>query len=212
MSERIGLFGGSFDPIHLGHLISARSLAERLGFKRVVLIPSARPPHKRGISMTAPEDRLAMAKLAVEDEELFEVSDLELARPGPSFTLDTVNEFRRRLGEDAELYWLIGADSLPEVPTWQRVGELVQRVTIVTATRPGWRPPEMTTLAIAVGEAAARRLLEHCIETPAIDISATGIRRRSAAGRSIRFLVPEGVWSYIHRHGLYTPSVNGAVQ
>ncbi len=203
MTERIGLFGGSFDPIHVGHLISARSLAETLDLSRVILIPSARPPHKQGVSITAPEHRLAMVRLAAEGEDLFEVSDLELARPGPSFTLDTVDHFRRVFGEDAPLFWLIGADSLPEVPTWHRVVDLVQRVTIVTATRPGWRSPEVGPLAQAIGEQAARRLLEHCLQTPGIDVSATQIRRRRAAGRSIRFLVPDPVWTYINHHGLY---------
>lgn len=202
MSQRIGLYGGSFDPIHFGHLISARSLAEQLGLDRVVLIPSARPPHKQGVSMTPAEHRLAMARLAVEGDPTFGVSEVELQREGPSYTFDTVAEFRRLVGPDIELVWFIGADSLPELPTWYRVAELVHAVRIVTACRPGWTPPAIDALGKAVGEASAQ-LLQDCFQTPRIDISATEIRHRVRAGQTIRYLTPEPVVSYIDRMRLY---------
>lgn len=203
MSKRIGLYGGSFDPIHVGHLISAHSIAEALSFSKVILIPSARPPHKEGVPMATAEDRMAMVRLAIEGDPLFEVSDVEMGRAGPSYTLDTVEEYRRCFGDSAELFWIIGADSLPELPTWHRIADLVQRVTIVTATRPGFVKPAVSDLAEAVGEEAARELLSNCCPTPGIDISATGIRTLVAAGRSIRYLTPEAVASYIQAHGLY---------
>ncbi len=203
MSKRIGLYGGSFDPIHVGHLISARSVAEALSFSTVILIPSARPPHKEGAAMTSAEHRLAMVRLAIEGDPLFEASDVELGRAGPSYTLDTVAEFHRRFGDTAELFWIIGADSLPELPTWHRIDELVKRVTIVTAARPGSVKPAVADLADAVGEEAARALLSDRCPTPEIDISATRIRARVAAGDSVRYLTPEAVASYIQRHGLY---------
>lgn len=203
MSQRVGLFGGSFDPIHFGHLISARSLAERLNLDRVILIPAAQPPHKRGRPITPGEDRLTMTRLAVEGDPWFEVCDAELRRQGPSYTFDTVSEIRAALGEGPALFWFIGADSLPELPSWYRIPELVRAVQIVTATRPGWRPPPAAQLAKAVSCADAAALLAHCYQTPAIDISATDIRGRVAAGRSIRYLTPEPVRAYISAHRLY---------
>ncbi len=203
MSQRIGLYGGSFDPIHFGHLISARGIAEQLGLDRVVLIPSARPPHKQAVPLTDPAHRLAMAALAVEEDPLYGVSDLELRRHGPSYTFDTVTEFRNMMGPDVELAWFIGGDTLPELPTWYRIAELVKIVRIVTACRPGWSPPPIDHLATAVGDEPAAQLLGDCLSTPAIDISATDIRNRVRAGKPVRYLVPDGVASYITKHALY---------
>ncbi|HKQ47085.1 MAG TPA: nicotinate-nucleotide adenylyltransferase [Phycisphaerae bacterium] len=203
MSQRIGLYGGSFDPIHFGHLISARSIAEQLGLARIVLIPSARPPHKRGVVLSDARHRLAMVKLAVAGDPLFEVSDVELHRAGPSYTIDTVADFRTRLGPEVELIWIIGADSLPELPTWHRIAELVTQVRIVTATRPGWKPPALEALAAVVGAVRAQALFDDCVSTPAIDISSTQIRERAAKKRSIRYLTPDEVTSYISKNGLY---------
>lgn len=204
--RRIGLYGGSFDPIHHGHLISARSLAERLDLERVLLIPAARPPHKPNIEMTAIEHRLAMATLAVDGDPLFDVLDIEAHRDGPSFTIDTVDQLQAELGAGTTLFWFIGGDTLPQLPTWHRVRELVQRVTIVTATRPGWNPPDAQVLADAVGLDAARALLDQCESTPSIGISATNIRFRCAEGRSIRYLTPPNVEDYIVSNRLYGPA------
>jgi len=203
MSERIGLYGGSFDPIHFGHLISARSIAEQIDLSRVILIPSARPPHKQGVWMTEAEHRLAMCRLAVHGDPLFEVSGVELNREGPSYTFDTVAHFRAQSSDTAGLFWIIGADSLPELPTWYRIADLVANVHIVTATRPGWESPSLSVLSQAVGPDHAQALLDNCHETPAIDISATDIRDRFVAGRSIHYLTPDAVASYISGHGLY---------
>lgn len=200
----VGLLGGSFDPIHFGHLISARSCAEQLGLDRIVLIPSAVPPHKRGVSLAEGAHRLEMARRAVEGDELFEVCDVEFQRSGPSYTIDTVDEIRRRgLGGSAELCWLIGADTLPQLHTWHRAAELVGRVRIVTVVRPGWSPPARAELAKWAGDEAADALLQNCVMTPAIEISASAIRERVRAGKSIRYLVPESVRSYIDATGLY---------
>ncbi len=203
MDARVGLFGGSFDPIHFGHLISARSLAEQLGLDRVILVPAAQPPHKQNRQITSGPHRLAMVELAVEGDPLFEVSDLELRRQGPSYTFDTVSEMRTRLGEHTSLFWFIGADSLPELPSWYRIAELVQAVQIVTATRPGWEPPPLARLEAVMPPGAAAALLCNCFQTPAIDISATDLRRRVANGLSIRYLTPESVRGYIRDHRLY---------
>ncbi len=204
MNERIGLYGGSFDPIHFGHLISARCIAERFDLSRVILIPSARPPHKQDSKVTDPQHRLAMTRLVVEDDPLFEVSDAELLRAGPSYTFDTVEHLRKRFGNSAELFWFIGGDTLPELPTWYRIAELVKRARIVTAARPGWEAPAKSVLAEAVGDEHAQGLLQDRCATPAIDISSSDIRMRVGAGRSIRYLLPMAARAYISTHRLYT--------
>jgi|CXWL01.1.fsa_nt_gi nicotinate-nucleotide adenylyltransferase len=204
MTTHIGLYGGSFDPIHFGHLISARSAAEQLGLSRIVLIPSAVPPHKQEHVLTPAEDRLSMARLAVADDPMFEVSDIELRRAGPSYTFDTVTQFRKQLGPAVNLCWIIGADSLSRLPTWYRIAELVKLVRIVTLTRPGWTHEQArVVLNAGLGPAATDVLLQDCLNTPAIQISATQIRTRLGDGKSIRYLVPESVRSYIKDKHLY---------
>jgi len=202
----ICLYGGSFNPIHFGHLISARSVAEQLGLSKVVVIPSASPPHKQRVEDLAPAaDRLAMARLAVEGDPLFDVDDLELRRTGPSYTFDTVTEYRQRVGAGTQLCWLIGADSLPELATWSRIAKLVEAVEIVTAERPGWRSPaaDLSGLRSAIGSAAVEKLLSRCLTTPEIGISASEIRGRIRTGRSVRYLIPERVEAYIRSRRLY---------
>ena len=201
--DRVLLFGGSFDPIHHGHLIIGRHVAEHLGIARVVLVPSAIPPHKQNQRLAPAADRLAMCRLAVADDPQFEVSDWEIGRSGPNYTLYTVEHFRTLLGPEAELYWVVGMDSLNELETWHRVGELVDACTIVTAARPGFEPPDAKTLSRRFNAAQIEKLHRHVIEGPRIDIAGTDIRARVQVGRSIRYLVPEAVLAHIVAHGLY---------
>ena len=197
------LFGGTFDPIHHGHLIVSRWAAEQLELARVVLIPSAMPPHKVGNQITDARNRLQMAQLAVEGDELFEVSDCELQREGPSFTLDTVRHFRRLYHEDIKLYWLIGADSLPELTGWYEVKQLVAECTIVTAARPGFETSDLSTLGSVLEKEQIGRIRHHILKIPQIEISSTEIRSRIRREQSIRYLVPVPVAEYIHKHRLY---------
>jgi nicotinate-nucleotide adenylyltransferase len=203
MPQRIGLYGGSFDPIHFGHLISARAIAEQLGLQKIILIPAARPPHKKDRSLSPAQDRLQMTRLAVNGDELFDVSDVELHRDGPSYSIDTVMELREALPLDVQLFWIIGADTLPELRTWHRANELVQVVQFVTAARPGWCAPSVNELSSWAGQAAAEALMRHCCPTPDIQISATDIRARVRDGRPIRYFLPENVRSYISDKSLY---------
>ncbi|MBN2445445.1 MAG: nicotinate (nicotinamide) nucleotide adenylyltransferase [Phycisphaerae bacterium] len=196
------LYGGSFDPIHHGHLIVSRAAAEAIGADRIILIPSAIPPHKRQVRLAAGEDRLAMCRLAIAGDSLFEVSGWELEQTGPSYTLLTVRHFREELG--AALYWLIGMDSLLELHTWYHVAELADACTLVTVGRPGHAAPELPELCAAVSPAQIERIQKHVLDTPLIQISATNIRERAQARRSIRHLVPEPVREYISAHRLYT--------
>jgi nicotinate-nucleotide adenylyltransferase len=189
-------FGGSFNPIHHAHLLCARAVAEARGFDRVVLVPSALPPHKLQASeLASPQDRLAMCRLAVEGEALFEVSDLELTRSGPSYTIDTVRQLRRS-GWD-HVSWLIGADMVSILPQWHEPLRLLREAELVVMARPGW------SLDWEALPEPYRALREQVVEAPLVDISATMIRRRVADGRSARYLTPDGVCDYIARRGLY---------
>lgn len=202
-SHGVALFGGSFNPIHNGHLIVARAVGDRLGVARMLLVPSANPPHKRGEELASAADRLEMARLAVEGEPGLEVSDVELRRSGPSYTFLTVDEFRRSVEPDVRLYWIIGGDTLPELYTWYRIRELVDMCRIVTAVRPGYETPDLAPLARVLSAEQIAKLRDAILPTPRIDISATDIRRRVGEGRSIRYLVPEAVRGYIEAHQLY---------
>ncbi|MGF1634879.1 MAG: nicotinate (nicotinamide) nucleotide adenylyltransferase [Phycisphaerae bacterium] len=201
MSETIGLcFGGSFNPVHLGHLICARHVAEARGFGRVRLIPSRLNPHKEAdASVAGAEHRLAMARLAVADDELFVVDDLEIQRPGPSYTLRTVRALRERFGGPID--WLIGADLLPGLSSWFGYPELLSEITFHVMHRPGYEI-EASRLPPEVADLARRNL----VEAPAVDISATLIRERIAQGRDVRYLTPDAVSCYIVREGLYQAS------
>jgi len=203
MSRRIGLLGGTFDPIHHGHLIIARSVAERLELDRLVFIPSAHPPHKTGERLTGAGHRLEMTRLAVEGEDVFDVDDLEIQREGPSYTILTIEAYRRRLGRQDELFWVIGGDTLCELHSWYRVEDLVEQSRFVTAARPGFEEPDLSALTDLLSPSRVQQLRDDILETPRIDISSTDIRHRTAKGKSIRYLVPDSVRFYIERHGLY---------
>ncbi len=204
MPVRVGLYGGTFDPIHVGHLMVARAVREQLGLDRIILIPNARPPHKAPDHLTVISHRLAMTRLAAEDEPGFDISDCEARRNGPSFTIDTVDHFRTLLSSHTEIVWLIGSDSLRELAGWHRIEELVEACRIVTAVRPGWEAPDLAPLEERLSRPQVQRLLDNVLNTPRIDVSSTEIRRRLAASMSIRWMVPSPVRYYIYEHGLYS--------
>lgn len=203
MADQIALFGGCFNPIHHGHLIVARAIAEQLRLQRLIFLPSAAPPHKGAAGLADPGHRAAMVSLAIEGESGFEFSDFELGRPGPNYTIDTVAHFRETLGLEIILYWIIGADSLADLTTWYRVRALVDGCRIITAGRPGWTEIDWSRLRTRLSEDQIAVLKSGLLATPLIDISATDIRRRVREGRSIRYLVPDAVRQYIDTHNLY---------
>ncbi len=203
MAQRIGLLGGSFNPIHHGHLIVARAVAERVDLDRVLVLPSAFPPHKASSTLIDAQQRAEMVRLAIEPDPLFEFSDFDLVREGPSYTIETITHFQKQLGKEAVLHWLIGGDWLEELPTWRQSGALIDACAIITAVRPGWTGFDWDAMAREVGAARADKLRRGVVETPLVDISSTDVRERVREGRSIRYLVPDAVAAYIERHGLY---------
>jgi nicotinate-nucleotide adenylyltransferase len=188
--------GGSFNPIHHGHLICARAAAECANFNRVLFIPSSQPPHKPADpALASVSDRLAMTRAAIEGYDTFDVDALEIGRAGPSYTIDTARALKQR-GFD-QVHWLIGADTLPQLPTWREPEALLQEVTFWIVDRPG-NPIDWSTLPTSLQPLRGRLLI-----LPQIEISATDIRRRVKNGQSIEFLTPSSVVTYIEEHRLY---------
>lgn len=198
--KRIGIFGGSFNPVHHGHLIAARDAASSFDLEEVWLMPCANPPHKPSLAPAA--DRVAMIEGAIRGDPVLRCSRLEIERGGTSYTLDTVDELRRRHPE-AQWCFIIGSDSLPELRTWHRIGELLERCEFVTLLRPGHAREALTDAAIGLPAPWPERLRARMAEGHGIGISSTDIRARVAAGQSIRYLVPPSVEEYIALHGLY---------
>ncbi len=200
--QRIGLLGGTFDPIHMGHLLLATHSYDELGLDRVMFIPARLPPHK-GKPTVGAEDRLAMVRLAVGDDERFLVCDCELARAEPSYTIDTVRELKGSQGSDSELFWLIGSDMVADLPDWHKVGELVELIEIVVVGRAGQAEPDYSALEPAVSVEQIEQLKARAINLPLIEISSTDIRKRLRGKKSVRYLVRRSVEEYIASHQLY---------
>jgi len=203
VSEKIGLYGGTFDPPHLGHLISAQAMAELLSLHRVIFLPAGQPPHKLCRPISTGQHRLAMLQLALADNPLFQIDDWELSVDGPAYTINTIRYFQAIL-PGRTLYWFIGADSLADLPTWYRFEELIDAVEIVTAWRGGLDIERvLADLQTKIEQRHYEKLRKNVLRTPMIEISASDIRRKIHAGQSIRYLVAPAVEQYIRREGLY---------
>lgn len=189
----IGIFGGAFNPPHVGHLIVAESVREQLRLDKVIFVPSADPPHRRDVSRASGQARLEMTSLAIKGNAHFEASDAELSRPGKSYTIDTLLMFES-LHPRARLHLLIGSDNLLEFHTWKSPREIIVRCELVVFQRPGFA---MTDVKNEYSKSA------RLVNVPHIAISSSEIRRRVKMGRSIRYLTPAAVEEYIFRHGLY---------
>ena len=197
-SLRIGLFGGSFDPIHHAHLATGRAAAQAFGLGRLLFLPASAPPHKGQVSL--PEARGEMVRFAIADEPLFDFSDHDL-RPGPTYAIDTVTHFRAAW-PSARLFWIIGADWVSGLGGWRRAAELVDACEIVTVARPGWSP-DLSPLGGSLSPEQISRIRGNILDAPGLDISSTEIRRLVASGHPIRHLVPERVADFIESRGLY---------
>lgn len=196
------LFGGTFDPIHAGHLAVAEAAGRALGADRVSLIPAWISPHKSATS-AAPEDRLEMCRLAVAGNDLLEVLDVEIRRGGRSYTYDTVRALLDGPFRGDQVMLLVGQDALADLPRWHRAAELAALVPIAVAPRPGAAAPDWPALAAALGASAASGMKSRFLALPPSVVSSTAVRDRLAAGKSIRCWVPDAVVDYVEAHGLY---------
>jgi len=202
---RIGIFGGTFDPIHMGHLILAEQCRDRARLDQVWLLPSAHPPHKSGQPVTRFEQRCEMIELAIAGHAAFRVERIERDLPPPSYTAETLAELHRRRPAD-ELLLLMGSDQLPDLPNWYEPKRVVAQAGFVVVPRPGVAMWTSQQLASELGiDAAAVRL--QFVESPMIEISSRELRRSLAEGRSIRYLVPRAVEEYIRDRKLYSKPV-----
>lgn len=199
---RIGILGGTFDPIHYGHLIIAEEALVCLKLAKVLFVPARTSPHKLGEIHTPAEHRLRMVQLAIAGNPGFEVSEIDLARPGPSYTVDTLALLQAALGPQAELFFIMGLDSLANLLTWHQPARILAQAQLAVAVRPGYEA-NLEALERALPGVAARTVFLHA---PEIGISAHDLRRRIREGLPIRYQLPERVEAYIAEHNLYRVS------
>ena len=199
---RLGLFGGTFDPVHYGHLLLAECGLQQCRLDAVWFLPAAVPPHKQNRPLTPAAARIEMLELAIAGHPDFSVSRYEADRGGINYTADTLAHFRRQ-DPDGELFFLLGADMLHDLPHWREPARVCQLATAVVVRRWGAKAVDFDCLDQVVATEAIDRIRRHQIEMPEIGISSTEIRRRVAAGLSIRYLTPRAVEKYIETHGLY---------
>jgi len=192
----VGILGGTFDPIHVGHLAVAESVREQLDLRRVVFVPAAVPPH-RGAPAASAEDRAAMVELAIAGNPAFVIDRLEIERPGPSYAVDTLEILAAR---EPDPWFILSAEALAGLPTWRSPRRVIELARLAIVPRPGAAPPSRAWLDEHFPGCGNRVAV---LEGPLLPISGTAIRERLAAGRSIRYLVPDAVRAYITDHGLY---------
>jgi nicotinate-nucleotide adenylyltransferase len=199
---RLGVFGGTFDPAHTGHLILAEQCREQGRLDRVLFVPAARPPHKQDAPLTPFAQRVEMLELAVAGQPAFRVDDLEKDRPGPSFTVHTLEELRRRHPGD-EFFLLLGSDTLHDLKHWYQPERIAELAGFLVMLRPDWPAFSEDELAAALNLPDRAALRYQRVQTPLIDISSRDLRRRVAEGRSVRYLLPRAVEAYINDKHLY---------
>jgi len=215
---RVGLFGGTFNPIHLGHLRSAEEIRELFNLQRVIFIPSANPPHKQGKDIISPIHRMEMVNLAIEENQNFSVSDIEIKRPGKSYSIETIDHIRKIHGSDLALFFIMGIDAFTEISTWKDHINLFSCCNFVVTTRPGYSLINLGTVLPADVAEDFSYLPEEdrfihasnfslCFrDITHLDISSSVVRKKIKENRSTRYLLPEKVIEYIKQHGLYKDS------
>lgn len=197
---KIGLMGGTFDPIHNGHLVLAEQVRTRFQMDKIIFIPSGNPPHKQ--SMADKDHRYNMTKLAIEDNEFFEISTIELDQDHKTYTIDTVKRMKAEYGDNTEVYFITGADAIIDLPTWKDFDELVTICKFIGSTRPGIEDKELSEkIDSLVRDHQANITIT---QVPALAISSTDIRRRVKYNLSIKYLLPAKTEAYIYEHELYS--------
>ncbi len=191
---RIGIMGGTFNPIHYGHLVTAEVVRDKFKLDKVIFVPSYRTPYKGRRDLISSSHRYKMAKLAIANNGYFSVSNIEIKRRGKSYTRDTMKEFKEKFGKETKLFFITGADAITQMPKWKGAKELPQLCEFIAASRPGFKLRKLPP-----------RYERHTrlIEVPALAISSTDIRKRLKRGETIKYLLPEKVERYIHQHRLY---------
>lgn len=198
--QKIGIMGGTFDPIHYGHLVAAEEARWQFGLEKVIFIPAGHPPHKVSRKISEARHRLAMTRLAIESNPFFAASAIEIERPGLSYTINTVRDMRNTYPL-TDIYFITGADAVLEILSWKHIDELLDQCCFIAAKRPGYRLGRLKTKLPGLRKEQLKRIT--VIEVPALAISSTDIRQRVQTGRPIKYLLPEAVEKYIREQGLY---------
>jgi nicotinate-nucleotide adenylyltransferase len=198
LSRRLAVMGGTFDPIHYAHLLIAEDVRRRYQLPQILFMPSGSPPHKKDYEVTSAEDRYIMAVLATSGNPNFAVSRFELDRPGPSYTIETIRQLKAKIGPEAQVSWVTGADAVLEMLTWHQPDAILDEAEILAVPRPGF---DLGTLDETLGAERASKVT--VIDAPLAEISSTMIRERVRAGESIRYLTPRPVIDYIEKRALY---------
>lgn len=196
---KIGIMGGTFDPIHYGHLVTAEGVRYQFNLEKVIFIPTGKPPHKQRV-VTNPVHRLAMTRLAIASNTYFKVSDLEVKRKGYSYAIDTISEIKR-LYPFSQVYFITGADAVLQILTWKNIEKLFEMCYFVAATRPGYNLENLNNHLSILSKTYIDKI--YTIVVPALAISSTDIRKRVKKGVPIKYLLPEAVEDYINSHNLY---------
>jgi nicotinate-nucleotide adenylyltransferase len=202
-TRRVAVFGGTFDPVHVAHLIVAEQAREQARLDQVWLIPAASPPHKQSQPVTPFAQRVEMLRLAFAGQPAFHIDELEKDRPGPSYTADTLTELHAR-HPDTDFHVLLGSDCLPDLPYWHEPARILHIAGLLIVARPSWPLKTADELRAALRLAAQTTLRLQVIDSPLLEISSRDLRRRAAEGRSLRFLVPRTVECYIQEKKLYS--------
>ena len=204
--KRIGIFGGTFNPIHMGHMIMAEKVCQQHHLSKILFIPAYIPPHKYVNDLAEAYHRYQMIKAAISGKSKLEVSDLEIIREGKSYTIDTVQEILDHYGKNSEVFLIMGADSLNELELWKNIKRLSQLCHFVIINRPGFKTEASARLIEIIGSDNISDMERLRIEITPVGISSTDIRKRLNDGVEIKGLVPECVEAYIREHGLYSPT------
>jgi len=202
-NKKIALFGGTFDPVHLGHTIVVSHALKHIGAAKAIFIPAKCSPLKPNKPIASDGERLEMIKLAIADLPNFEASDYELRKEGPSYTIETVKYFKEQYGSGISVYWLMGTDVIEELSRWYKAAELIDICNLAVMYRAGFPVPDFSGLAGTFGENRIKKLQANVIPTPLVDISSTEIRRRLSEDLYVGNMLPPAVAGYINRHGLY---------
>lgn len=198
--KRLGIMGGTFDPIHYGHLVTAEAARSRFQLDEVVFVPAGHPPHKQAKKVTDAQHRYMMTLLATVTNPYFKISDIEITRGGLSYTYDTVRFFKEQYNSKLEVFFITGADAVSEIMTWRKIDRLLYECNFIAATRPGYSFDNFMNDAVFPQLLISKLAF---LEVPALAISSTDVRRRIENGEPIKYLLPETVETYIYKNALY---------